>query len=142
MFALALFPGLAYAQASSALPKSLASAKTVAVLNDTHVDAVAQGAVDALKAWGRFTVVDDPDNADLTLRFDKSKDHEGRDSQTPDSDGKTSYGYSMSSSTSIHMKAYLKDGDAPFYTTKTDNSKKKAGMACVSDFRTALQAGR
>jgi hypothetical protein len=48
----------------------------------------------------------------------------------------------MSFSTSIHMKVYLKDADAPFYTTKTDESKKKAGTACVSDFRSAYRDAR
>jgi hypothetical protein len=40
------------------------------------------------------------------------------------------------------MKVYLKDADTPFYTTKTDDSKKKAGISCVNDFRTAFRAAR
>ena len=127
----------------NAIPAAVYAAKTVAVVNDTHTDAVGEGAVDALKAWGHFTVVDDPDTADVTLRFDKTKEHSGQDSQKPDPNtGQTSYSYGMTFGSSIHMKAYLKDGDSPFYTTKTDESKKKAGTACVSDFRSALQAAR
>ena len=124
---------------ADAFPRAVSTAHTVAIIDDTHQPGVAQGAADAIKAWGRFTVVDDPDNADLTLRFDKEKDHNGRDTETKDpKDNSSSYGYSLSFSSSIHMKAYLKDGDSPFYTTKSDDSKKKAGMACVSDFRSAV----
>ena len=120
-------------------PRAVAVAHTVAIIDDTHQPGVAQGAADALKAWGRFTVVDDPDNADLTLRFDKAKEHSGRDTQSTDpKDNTPSYSYSMSFGSSVHMKAYLKDGTSPFYTTKSDDSKKKAGAACVSDFRSAV----
>jgi hypothetical protein len=132
---------VALSQSKTAFPAGLATAKTIAIENDTHVDAVADGAADAIRAWGRFQLVDDPTTADLTIRFDKNRDREGQDSQKPDpATGQTSYGYSMSFSTSIHMKVYYKDADTPFYTTKSDDSKKKAGMACVNDFRTAFRA--
>jgi opacity protein-like surface antigen len=140
VFLLSLMAAAANAQANGAFPPALANAKTIAIIDDTHTSGVSEGATDALRAWGRFTVVDDPDAADLTLRFDKSKDHTGQDSQKPADDGSTSYGYSMSFSTSVHMKAYLKDGTDPFYTDKTDDSKKKAGISCVRDFRTAFIA--
>ena len=143
---LLLFTPFVFAQKpidGSAFPAAVYTARTVAIVNDTHTDQVTEGAIDALKAWAHFTVVDDPDTADLTLRFDKSKDHAGQDAQKPDPDtGKPSYSYSMSFSTSIHMKAYVKDADSPFYTTKTDDAKKKAGMSCVSDFRSAMQTAR
>jgi hypothetical protein len=134
----------AFAQVNgNTFPAALANAKTIAIENDTHVDAVAQGAADAVRAWGLFRIVDDPDTADVTLRFDKSKDHAGQDSQKPDpSTGETNYSYSMSFSSSIHMKVYLKDAETPFYTTKTGDSKRQAGMSCVSDFRRAYQAAR
>ena len=143
---LVLFTTFSYAQKpinGDAFPAAIYTAKTVAVINDTHTDAVSEGAIDALKAWGHFTVVDDPDTADVTLRFDKTKEHSGQDSQKPDPNtGQTSYSYGMSFGSSIHMKAYLKDADSPFYTAKTDDAKKKAGMACISDFRSAMQAAR
>lgn len=143
---LVLFATLSYGQKSvngGAFPAALYIAKTVAIVNDTRADAVSEGAVQALRAWGHFTVVDDPDTADVTLRFDKTREHSGQDAQKPDPNtGQTSYSYGMSFGTSIHMKAYLKTADSPFYTNKTDDSKKKAGMACVSDFRSAMQAAR
>ena len=125
------------------IPPAALAAKTIAVVNDTRDSLVTKGASNALQAWGQFTLVDDPSVADLTLRFEKTKEHEGSNSQSTDPDtNKTNYGYSMSFSSSIHMKAYLKDGDVPFYTTKTDDAKAKAGTSCVNDFRTALRSAR
>lgn len=139
-----LFSSMAFAQKpvdGKAFPAALTNAKTVAIVNDTHTAAVSEGAIAALRAWGRFTVVEDPDTADVTLRFDKNKEHSGQDSQKPDPNtGDPSYSYSMSFNTSIHLKVYLKDADTPFYSARTDEAKKKAGMACVSDFRSAMQA--
>ena len=133
--------------AKNAIPPAAFTAKTVAIVNDTRDPKVQDGAVSALKSWGQFTVVDDPQVADITLRFDKTKDHAG--SSVPprtDEDGKPvgdpSYGYSMSFSSKIHMKAYLKDGDEAFYTTQTDDGKAKAGMGCVNELHTAFRRAK
>ena len=124
------------AQSSSSFPAPAFSARTIAVINDTPTAAVGEGAANALRAWGQFKIVDDPESADLTLRFDKSKDHQGQDSHETDANGNpTDYSYSMSFSSAIHMKAYLKGADTPFYTTKTDESKAQAAISCVNDFR-------
>lgn len=77
--------------------------------------------------------------ADITLRFEKTKEHTGASTpQKTDADGKPvgdpAYGYSMSFGSKVHMKAYLKDGDTAFYTAKTEDSKAKAGMGCVNEF--------
>jgi len=121
---------------SSSFPAAVFSAKTIAIINDTPTSAVSDGAINALKAWGQFKIVDDTESADLTLRFDKSREHQGQDSHKTDANGNpTDYSYSMSFSSSIHMKAYLKATDTPFYTTKTDESKAQAGISCVNDFR-------
>lgn len=121
---------------SSSFPPAVFTAKTIAIVNDTTSSAVSDGATNALRAWGQFKVVDDPDTADVTLRFDKSKEHQGQDSHKSDANGNpTDYGYSMTFSSAIHMKAYIKGSETPFYTTKTDDSKAKAGMSCVEDFR-------
>lgn len=125
------------------LPKAVFTAKTVAIVNDTHTDAVTDGAIEQLKKWGHFTVVDDPDSADITLRFDKNKDRDGRSSQKTDANGNpTDYGYSLTFSSTVHMRAYLKGSDTPFYLTKSDDSKKKAGVACVSSFEGAYLDAR
>ncbi|MGI4827976.1 MAG: hypothetical protein ACRYFU_07280 [Janthinobacterium lividum] len=125
------------------LPPAVLAAKTVAIVNDTRDPKVTDGAVAALKSWGQFTVVDDPQVADLTLRFDKTKERSGSNSQTTDPNtNKASYGYSVSVSSQIHMKVYLRDGDAGVYATKTDDSKAKAGMGCVNDFHTAFRAAK
>jgi hypothetical protein len=119
------------------LPKAVFSAKTVVILNETHNDAVEQGALEALKRWGKFTVVDDPDQADITLTFSKKSDHEGSSSQKPDKDGNPSSSYSLSFSSSIRMSASLKGTSSSFYTASTSESKKKAGAACVTDLQQA-----
>ncbi len=122
------------------LPKPALAAKTVAIVNNTHNDALSEGAIEALKRWGRFTIVDDSDAADITLTFDKKSEHEGTSTQKTGEDGKPDTNYSMSFSSSVHMKAMLKDGDAAFYTTSTAESKKKAGTACILDLQRAYLA--
>ena len=127
----------------NAFPAAVLSAKTVAVVNDTRDPGVTKGAETALQSWGQFTVVDDPSAADITLRFDKTRERSGTSTQGTDPNtSKPDYGYSVSISSSIHMHAYTRDGDAPFYATKTDDSKAKAGMSCVNDFHTAYRTAR
>ena len=124
-------------------PDTVFAAKTVAIVNDTRTPGVEKGAADALQAWGQFKVVDDPQLAVVTIRFEKSRQREGHDSQTPDPDGKsTSYGYTMSFSSSIRMTASLKDADKPFYSTTTEDSKAKAGSTCINSFHTAFREAR
>jgi hypothetical protein len=126
----------AAAAQSSSFPPAVFTAKTIAIVNDTTSNAVTDGATNALRAWGQFKVIDDPESADVTLHFDKSKEHQGQDSQKTDSSGNpTDYSYSMTFGSAIHMKAYVKGSETPFYTTKTDDSKAKAGSSCVEDFR-------
>ena len=123
-------------------PPEALQAKTVAIVNDTHSDDVEKGAETALKAWGRYQLTDNAEDADLTLRFDKTTDHNGASSEKTGDDGKPSYSYGMSFGSSIHMKAYTKSGFAPFYTTKTGDSKRKAGVSCVDNFREAYRAAQ
>lgn len=130
-----------------AFPDGVFTAKTIAVINDTRTPGVEKGANDALTSWGQFKVVDDPQLADVTLRFEKSRQHEGHDTQKQEPDGQNkSYGYSMSFSSSIEMKAFYKDADTPFFSTKTEDSKAKAGTTCINSlhtaFRSALQQTR
>jgi hypothetical protein len=121
-----------------AFPDGVFTAKTIAIVNDTKQPGVEKGADEALAQWGQFKVVDDPQLADVVLRFDKAGHHEGRDTQKTDSAGKPAeYGYEMSFSSTIQMKAYYKDADAPFYATKTDDGKQKAGSTCINAFHTA-----
>jgi hypothetical protein len=110
---------------------------TVAILNDTKTSEISDGALEQLKRWDHFTVVDDADTADIVLHFDKKTNHDKRNSQSTDDKGTTSYSASMTFSSQVHMRAYLKGSDTPFYTTQTENSKKKAGIICVTGFETA-----
>lgn len=124
-------------QAQQSIPPVALAAKTIAILNDTKTGEVSDGALEQLKRWGHFTVVDDTDSADIVLRFDKKTDRTKQNSQSTDDKGTTSYSATMSFSSQVHMRAYLKGADTPFYTTKTDDSKKKAGISCVTSFEKA-----
>lgn len=124
------------------MPQAALTAKTVAIVNDTKTGAVTDGATEQLQRWGYFTVVDDADNADIVLRFDKKTDHERQNNQSTDANGQTSYSTTMTFSHQVHMHAYLKGADAPFYSTQTDDGKKKAGVTCVTSFEKAWLAAR
>jgi len=136
LLALAFIAAVA-APAQESIPKIALAAKTIAILNDTKTGEVPDGALEQLKRWGHFTVVDDTDSADIVLRFDKKTDREKQSSQSTDAQGNTSYSGGMSFSSQVHMRAYLKGADSPFYSTKTDDSKKKAGISCVTSFQRA-----
>ena len=136
LLALALIAPVA-ALTQESIPKAALAAKTIAILNDTKTGDVSDGALEQLKRWGHFTVVDDTDSADIVLRFDKKTDREKQSSQSTNDDGTTSYSGGMTFSSQVHMRAYLKGADSPFYTTKTDDSKRKAGISCVTSFERA-----
>ncbi len=135
--------GVVYGQRNiQPFPKEAFTAKTVAIVNNTGNQAVSDGAVDALKRWGKFTLAEDSDTADITLTFDKKSQHDGSNSQTTGADGKPNYSYSVTFSSTILMKVALKGADRSFYTTTTTESKKKAGAECVTDFQGAYLNAR
>jgi hypothetical protein len=129
------------------IPRPVFAAKTIAIVNHAHNDAVETGALESLKRWGKFTIVDDPDTADIVLTFEKISEHEGKSTQTSkdNNDGKspeTSSSYSMSFGSSLTMKATMKGSTTPFYTATNSDSKKKGGAACVVDFQSAYNQDR
>ncbi|WP_263384203.1 hypothetical protein [Granulicella arctica] len=139
----AILPGLALAQRDiGAMPKEVFTAKTVAIVNNTHNDQVEQGAIEALKRRGKLTVIDDSDVADVTLTFDKRSEHEGTSKTTTGDDGKPNTSYGMTFGSSTYMKAVLKGSVLPFFKTSTGDSKKKAGIGCVTDLESAYNSGR
>jgi hypothetical protein len=146
-FALCLFlASSAFAQRKP-IPRPVFAARTIAIVNHAHNDAVEAGALESLKRWGKFTVVDDPDTADIVLTFEKVGEHEGKSTEkaTNNNDGKqpdTSYTYSMSFGSSLTMKATMKGGTTPFYTVTNSDSKKKGGAACVVEFQSAYNQDR
>jgi hypothetical protein len=129
------------------IPRPVFAAKTIAIVNHSHNDTVETGALESLKRWGKFTIVDDPDTADIVLTFEKTSEHEGKSTQTSkdNNDGKspeTSSSYSMSFSSSLTMKATMKGNTTPFYTATNSDSKKKGGAGCVVDFQSAYNQDR
>jgi hypothetical protein len=123
--------------AQGPIPQAAFAAKTIAVVNDTKMGDVSDGALEQLKGWGHFIVVDDADSADIVLRFDKKTDREKQNSQSTDEKGTTTWSGGMTFSSQVHMRAYLKGSSSPFYTTQTGESKKKAGVSCVTSFQKA-----
>ena len=146
-FALCLFLATSAFAQRKPIPRPVFAAKTIAIVNRAQNDAVEAGALESLKRWGKFTVVDDPDTADIVLTFEKVSEHEGKSTQkeTNNNDGKqpeTSSTYSMSIGSSLTMKATMKGGTAPFYTVTNSDSKKKGGAACVVEFQSAYNQDR
>jgi hypothetical protein len=122
------------ATAQEPMPRAALAAKTVAILHDEKTSEASDGAHEQLQRWGHFTIVDDADSADIVLRFDKKTDHEKQNSQSTDEKGTTTWSAGMTFSSQVHMRAYLKGSNTPFYTTQTGDSKKKAGENCVTSF--------
>lgn len=132
-----------YAAPQTPLPKAVFAAKTVAIVNDTKTSEVTEGAMEQLKRWGHFAVVDDPESADIVLRFDHKNERDGKNTQKTDDKGNVNeWGYTMTFASETHMHAYLKGADAPFYSNKSSDGKKKGGQACVSSFEDAWLAER
>jgi hypothetical protein len=128
--------------AQEPIPRAAFDAKTIAIVYDAKTGEVSDGARERLAAWGHFTVVDDADSADIVLRFDKKTDHEKQSSHSTDENGTASWSGGMSFSSQVHMRAYLKGSNSPFYTTQTGDSKKKAGASCVTNFEKAWNEAR
>jgi hypothetical protein len=145
--ALCLFLATSALAQRKLIPRPVFAAKTVAIVNHAHNEAVETGALESLKRWGKFTVVDDPDIADIVLTFEKNNEHEGKSTQTSkdNNDGKspeTSSSYSMTFGSSLTMKATMKGSTTPFYTATNSDSKKKGGAGCVVDFQSAYNQDR
>jgi len=146
-FALCLFLATSVLAQRKPIPRVVFAARTIAIVNHAHNDGVEAGALESLKRWGKFTIVDDPDTADIVLTFEKAGEHESKSTQkeTNNNDGKqpeTSYTYSMSFGSSLTMKATMKGGTTPFYTVTNSDSKKKGGAACVVEFQGAYNQDR
>lgn len=117
------------------LPLEALKAKTIAIVNKTGKAVIENGADDELAKWGRFTLVDDPSTADITLVIykpgvvDNQKD-------TPKTDGTCcDQSYSSSFTFGTDMKAYLKGRSIYFYSTDSSSSAKHAGHNLIKDFR-------
>jgi hypothetical protein len=140
-----LFTSSAIAQRKP-IPRPVFAAKTIAIVNHAHNDTVEAGALESLKRWGKFTIVDDPDTADIVLTFEKKSEHERKSTDTTknnnDGQPETSSTYSMSFGSSLTMKATMKGSTTTFYTATNSDSKKKGGAACVVDFQSAYNQDR
>ena len=128
--------------AQQSMPRAAFAAKTIAILNDTKTGDISDGALEQLKRWGRLAVVDDVDSADIVLRFDKKTERESQSKQSTDDKGTTTWSGAWTTSSHVHMRAYLKGSKSPFYATQSSDSKKKAGASCVTSFEKAWLEAR
>ena len=80
-------------------------------------------------------LTDDVQNADIVLHFSKKGEHSGQSTEKDDDSGTPkSWSYGMTFGSKISMDATLRDGVAPFYSTTTGESKRKAGRECIQAF--------
>jgi hypothetical protein len=124
--------GTAFAQD---IPREAFKAKTVWVENRTGKPAVENGADSALSKWGRFTMADDEDSADIKILLTKAGSST-TEKETPKADGT---GFDSSSSTSftfgIDMHVYLKGHGLYFYQTNSASGGEKGGRNVIENFR-------
>jgi len=64
--------GVAMAVAAQSMPREAFKAKTIFVVNKTGKPTVENGADSELTKWGRFTMADDADSADIRLVLTKA----------------------------------------------------------------------
>jgi hypothetical protein len=126
----------ASALAQDAVPPKVLGAKTVIVLNETHTMAVEDGAEAELKQWGHLRLVETTDEADIVIQFDKKTEHSPTSSDP--GDGK-SWSGGVTFGTHVNMTATERGGFAPFFQTRTDDSKEKAGRTCVQKLISSWQ---
>lgn len=124
------------------IPADAMKAKTIAIINDTKSEAVQKGAEEALTSWGHFKLVDEPEAADITIRFEKKHERDTTDTQGTGPDGKQTWSSGTNFSTATRMKVFLKDAASPFFSEKIDGTKKNDGLKAVDDLRSAMEDAR
>jgi hypothetical protein len=120
--------GTSYAKAKHApLPSELLSAKTVFLVNKTGYQSALDTAYDQFQKWGRFSIVQDKDSADLVVVFI----HDSGMSEG------TTIGFTQ-------MNVFLKGSNEPaFETTERFRSRlfgNSSVKQCVKDFKKRLKS--
>lgn len=121
--------------AAQSMPREAFKAKTIFVVNRTGKPAVENGADSELSKWGRFTMADDEDSADIKLVLTKAGSTV-TSKEVPKADGS---GFDSSTSTSftfgVDLHAYVKGQGLYFFQSNTGSSGEKAGKNLVDDFK-------
>jgi hypothetical protein len=129
--------GLAIAVAALAqsLPREAFKAKTYYIVNRTGKPAVENGADSEMNKWGRLTLADDADSADIKIVLTRAG-ASTTEKDTPKADGT---GFDSTSSTTftfgIDMHAYLKGQGLYFYQTNSASGGEKGGRNVIDNFR-------
>ena len=113
--------------AKTPIPDQLRSAKTIYLVNQTKDDHLIETAVEKFTNWGRFTITQSKDDADLVVVF--------REKQTMDKWGNVG---------KIYMDVYLKGEQQPTVTTTSAlhlaYDFQHRTKACIQQFRELLEA--
>lgn len=141
MAAVAAMLAGAMAVGAQSMPREAFKAKTIFIVNQTGKAAVENGADSELSKWGRFTMADDADSADIKLVLTKAGSSVVS-KETPKADGS---GFDSSTSTTfalgVDMHAYVKGQGLYFYQTNTSSSGEKAGHNLIENFRKLYPKG-
>jgi hypothetical protein len=123
------------AAGAQSMPREAFKAKTIFVENRTGKPTVENGADSELSKWGRFTMADDADSADIKLVLTKAGSSVVS-KETPKADGS---GFDSSTSTTftfgVDLHAYVKGQEMYFYQTNSASSGEKAGRNLIDNFR-------
>lgn len=126
---------LAAAVIAQDVPREAFKAKTIYVVNRTGKPGVENGADSELNRWGRFTMADDADSADIRIVLTKA----GSSTVTKETPNSAGTGFDSSSSTSftlgVDLHAYLKGQQLYFYSTNSASSGEKGGRNVIENFR-------
>ena len=127
-----LLAGAAWAQD---IPREAFKAKTYYIVNKTGKPAVENGADSEMSKWGRLTMADDADSADIKIVLTKA----GSSTTTGEKLNGAGTGFESSTSTSltfgIDLHAYLKGQGIYFYQTNSASSGEKGGRNVIDNFR-------
>jgi hypothetical protein len=117
------------------LPREAFKAKTYYIINRTGKPAVENGASSEMSKWGRLTLADDADSADIRIVLTKPGSSM-TEKETPKTDG-TGFDSSVSSNFTfgVDMHAYVKGQGLYFYQTNSASSGEKGGRNVIENFR-------
>jgi hypothetical protein len=97
------------------------------LVNQTEDDGIQKAAIEQFTNWGRFTITQSKDDADLVVMF--------REKNTMDKWGNLG---------KVYMDIFLKDGQRPAFTTTSAlhliYDSQHRTKACISQFRKQLEA--
>ena len=122
------------------LPPEAYSAKTIAVVNHSGTQKVADKAYEELQKWARFTVVQNPDSADMVLVVEVNVHSVGA---TASNYGSTTTTVTENRVADITTAFILKGQKEPFFTEteRANIFRKSATQRGIDDLKKRLDEG-